>query len=193
MERLVLRGALWVAALAIALIFGVLAAVFLCGALYLHFEAVTGPPLAALITAGLALVIAILVLLVAWSVSAMGSADGIRQPARPKVGPGRRPAGPVEDQLAAELGSLIGREFTGFAKEHAFQAALASLGAGFAVGAFHPRRMLTTLMSSSIAGQWSPSGENSIAARWSALAASSRGYHHSGARRTRPSASVTLR
>lgn len=130
-----MRGALWVAALLIALIFGVLAAVFLCGAVYLHFEAVASRPVAALATAGLALVIAIFVLLIAWSASAIASSGGPRMAGRPKGTAGRGSAGPLEDRLAAELGAMIGRDFTGFAKEHAFQAMLASLGAGFAVGA----------------------------------------------------------
>lgn len=136
MERLVLRGALWVAALLIALIFVVLAAVFLCGALYLHFEAVASRPVAALATAGLALVIALFVLLVAWSVSSIATSGARRAAARPAgISARHAPGAPVEDRLASELGAMIGRDVTGFAQDHPYQAMLASLGAGFAVGA----------------------------------------------------------
>src|SRR3984957_9952890 len=62
-----------------------------------------------------------------------------------------------------------------------------------APGAFAPRSMLATLMSSSISGQWIPSGESSTRDFCSAVAATSRGYHQRGVWSTRPSARVTVR
>jgi membrane protein implicated in regulation of membrane protease activity len=145
MESLLRRGALWVAALLIAFIFVVLAAAFLCGAIYFALATSLPPAAAALATAGVALVVALLIVLIAWAVSSVMASSGRHALARPertadqqrgdRQRGGRRRPGPLEDQLAAELGSIIGREFTGFAKKHAFGAALASLGAGFAVGA----------------------------------------------------------
>lgn len=56
-----------------------------------------------------------------------------------------------------------------------------------APGALCPRKMLAMLISSSISGQCTPSGESSVCARCAAVAWARRGYHQSGARKMRPS------
>lgn len=120
MERLVRRGAICAAATLVALIFAVLAAAFLCGAVYFFFSAIISRPMAALATAGVASVVALVILSIAYLLAAA-----------------RRPLlrGTAEDRLAAALGDIIGREYAAFAKEHTIQAMLVALAGGIAVGA----------------------------------------------------------
>jgi hypothetical protein len=135
LNRLLLRGAVWTAALLVALIFIVLAAVFMCSAIYFHFSTFLSRSAAALATAGIAVAIAIFVMLLGWAVSALSSASS-RAPAQPPPKAARaRRGGTLEDQFAAELGNKIGQDFAQFTKEHTFQAMLVSLAGGFAVGA----------------------------------------------------------
>lgn len=95
------------------------AVAFLCGAIDLALARVASPALAALGAAGGALVIAAAVALAA------------RFLARRRAGAAALQA----DRIAAELGALLGKEATSFAAAHPKGTVLASLLAGFAVGA----------------------------------------------------------
>jgi hypothetical protein len=125
LSRLIARIAVALASLLIGLVAGVIALAFFSYAIYLGFLNLLVPPAAAAVT-GL-VVIAIAVLLVAI----------VRLAIRPRRRRRRRSEIPSleECETAAEMGSELGRKIRGIAAANASGGLLASLVAGFAVGA----------------------------------------------------------
>lgn len=108
--------------LGVAAAMGVLAVVFLSLALYFALVAPLGAPLAALVTGGVLLAVAGIVVLVAW----LMISPPRRQPAKSGEPDGRA--------AAARLGEMLGEETGNWTKRHPGSAMLAALAAGFAVG-----------------------------------------------------------
>ncbi len=118
MEQFLTRLAIAVASFLTATFVVIIAAGFLCFAAYLalldHFSA----PAAALVTAGSALFLALLVILVGRAIAAL-----IRSRARRSGG------------WAGELGGVLGAAFAARAAAHPHSTLIASLLSGFALGA----------------------------------------------------------
>jgi MFS family permease len=128
--RLIVAGVFFaVAAAALAVAIG-----FVVAALYLAWGARFTPPEAALLTAACVFVVTIIAALVGW-LSA--------RRARPR----RIGRDAAERKLAAGLGMLLGEEVVTLARSHARGTLVASLVAGFAVGASpRLRRALRALL-----------------------------------------------
>jgi hypothetical protein len=140
MRRYVAQAILAAAMLMAATIVLLVAAAFLAGALFLALRDVMSGPLAALVTGLAGVLVAALIALVG------GLTMRRSKPARAE-GQSRAP---VEAQrLAGELGGIIGEEMASLARTHARGTAIASLLAGFAVGASpRLRRLLRDLLGS---------------------------------------------
>lgn len=121
MERLALTAVL----MFLALLLGLLAVGFLAAALYLGLATLLSPPLAALASAGVLLVAALLAVLVA----------GFRRNASRATG--TVPASDLSEAAAA-LGSRLGEQAARQAQAHPWAAAGAALACGAIVGA-NPR------------------------------------------------------
>lgn len=120
----------------------VIAIAFLCGAMYLALRDVATQPIAALLSGLAALAISALIVLSAHLVA--GGPGSF-----PKRGLHRdgRPASDDEHRLAAEAASVVGEEIASIMRLHARGTVLASLLAGFAVGASpRLRRVLRELL-----------------------------------------------
>ena len=123
MSGFLTRLALSIAALLIVVVASLIAIGYFAFALYLFLLNSLSPPLAAVATGILVLLLAIFLVL------ATRSGSGRRRP--------RRSAAYESDDIretAAELGGEIGRRLHGFASTHKTSSLLAALVAGFAVG-----------------------------------------------------------
>jgi hypothetical protein len=140
-ERFLSRLAISIATALAALIVLLGAFVFLCMAAYTALLTAFTPPIAALLTAAGAIVLALLILLIGRA-TARGAAqrrrfsdagiDGLREP----------------DRSAAEAAGALGAQFAAMARANKGKTLLVSLAAGFALG-FSPRlrKMLLDLLS----------------------------------------------
>jgi hypothetical protein len=120
MERILTRLAIAIAALLTATVVVIIAIGFLGFAVYLALLEHLSPPSAALVTAGVALLLAGLIILLGRAIGAL-----VRRRAR-RSGSGG---------WAGALGSLLGEEFAARAAAHPHSTVVASLLSGFAVGA----------------------------------------------------------
>jgi hypothetical protein len=127
MERMFIRLAITIAALLTAALVVIVALGFLGLACYLALLEHLTPPMAALATAGAALLLAAVIVLI-------GRAIGVLVKPRARRGRG--------GGLASELGTLLGAEFSTRLAEHPYQTLIASLLSGFALGASPDLRRL---------------------------------------------------
>jgi hypothetical protein len=131
LQRLAFRSAMVMLPLLLAMLVGTVAIVFAFVGLYLALCEVWHAPAAAGATALAALVIAVLLLLL--SRERYAAARGEREHALP----------PLDGKaLAAQLGKLLGSETAALANGHPKGMVIASLAAGFAVGAVPELRAL---------------------------------------------------
>lgn len=128
MERFLSRVAISIAAAIAAILLVAIALMFLGGALYLLLVSMSvAPPLAALLTGLVGLILATLTILGARiAARCRRTGETCRQTASPAVS--------IND-LAADLGSLAARKMTAQAQAHPYRALAVSLLAGLAVGA----------------------------------------------------------
>jgi hypothetical protein len=139
MQKYIAQAIVWGVALLIAAILVVVGVGFLGAAVYFALCLVLTPPMAALATALCVLVAAIVVILIGRLVGRMLGKSVRRRPAT------RTPAG--ARGIAADLGILAGGEIAALVRSHALGTLLASLVAGFAVGASPGlRRLLRELV-----------------------------------------------
>ncbi|HUO97336.1 MAG TPA: hypothetical protein VMU01_01630 [Rhizomicrobium sp.] len=122
-----IRIAIMTAALLLAAVGFVAVAVFLCMALYGAFALALSPPMAALASAGVLLLISLLIVLIGSSISKAVARSAKR--ARAET------ATPVA-RLGGELGRLIGESAFKFITDSPVRVLIGALVAGFAVGAF---------------------------------------------------------
>lgn len=122
LSRWIARAGATLTLLGVAAGMGVLAVAFLSVALYLALLEPLGAPSAALVTGGVLLAVAALVVL---AVKIMIS------PPRRLRGARAEPDGPA---VAARLGELLGEDAGNWTKRHPGTAMLAALAAGFVVG-----------------------------------------------------------
>lgn len=124
MGKYLARFALFLALALIALAVAVVAIVFLCKALYIALLGVASAPVAALATGLVTLLGAVLIVLA-----------GVFATRRP-ITAAKGHSSPTDAAgLAGELGGLLGEELSSFARTHLRGTMMASLAAGFAVGA----------------------------------------------------------
>jgi hypothetical protein len=121
MERIFIRLAITIAALLTAAFVVVIALGFLGLACYLALLERLTPPMAALATAGAALLLAVLIFLIGRAIGAL---------VKPRAA--RRGAG---GGLAGELGTFLGAEFGTRLTARPYQTLIALLVSGFALGA----------------------------------------------------------
>jgi hypothetical protein len=120
------RALTLMAAALVAIILVVLAAIFLCRALYLYLVSLSAaPPLAALLTGLAALILAGLIILAARMATGFRRTDQTSGPSR---------SGNVDD-LAATLGGLAAQQLNTRAQAHPYRTFAVALLAGLAVGA----------------------------------------------------------
>lgn len=119
MDRLAMRIAVRIAAFLAAVVLIVCGLGFLCFSAYLALLVRVSPPMAALIAAGAAFILAGLMILLGRAIAAM-----IRRRQRHDA-----------DRLAAAFGELLGDDLVALATENPHATLLTSLLTGFAVGA----------------------------------------------------------
>jgi hypothetical protein len=131
MERVLSRWAILAAAVIAAIILLSIAAVFLCGALYLYLVSLAVTPALAALLVGLATITAVgLIILAVAIMSRHGAVGGV---GGRTVCEGRGPAGQIND-VAENLGSLAARELASMAQAHPYRAFVLALLGGLAVG-----------------------------------------------------------
>jgi hypothetical protein len=131
MERFLSRSQISIAVAIAAIILVAIAALFLGGAFYLFLVSVSAtPPLAALLTGLVGLILAGLIILAGAIASRCRRTGGLRGKATSAK------SGIARDinERAADLGSLVARELTAQAQVHPYRALAVSLLAGLAVG-----------------------------------------------------------
>ncbi len=128
MQAIAIRIAIMAAAILIAAVFFVATGAFLCVALYEGLKLVLTPPLAALSTAVILLVLALLVLSIGSSV-----AKAVEKSERQK-------RGPATAQIGLELGRLLGEQVSRFARRNPIRVLLGAVIAGLAIGTLPPLR-----------------------------------------------------
>jgi hypothetical protein len=120
MRRLIARVATSIALMLIALVAVLVALGYFVFALYLWLAEYLVPPAAALVSGGIVLFVALLLVMIARAML-----RGRRRRERDL---------PLSAEAAAEIGSLFGDKVQGFANLHRGSSLLTALAAGFAVG-----------------------------------------------------------
>jgi hypothetical protein len=115
------------AAAVAAIILSSIAAVFICGALYLYLVSVAAAPALAALLVGLATMTAVGSIILALAIMSQRRAHDRRICAVPT------PVGPA-DEVATNLGGWAGREFTLLAQAHPYYASVLALLGGLAIG-----------------------------------------------------------
>lgn len=133
MQAIAIRIAILVAAILLAAIFFLATGAFLCVALYNGLQMVLSPPLAALASAGVFLVVALLIIFI-------GSAIARSAERRARLERERR--GPATAQLGLDLGRMLAEEATRYAGKHPIPVLVGSVLAGFAIAAIPRLRSL---------------------------------------------------
>jgi hypothetical protein len=130
-ERLLLRMAISLATAVAAIILSSVAAVFLCGALYLYLVTLTAaPPLAALVV-GLATITAAGLIIGALVIMSRRRPGSSMRGRTICADPGT--VGQIND-MGAKLGGMAARELTALAQAHPYRAFALSLLGGLVVG-----------------------------------------------------------
>jgi hypothetical protein len=126
MNRFLMRLLIVPMAVIIATVVSLIAVAFFILALFLFMTRLMEPPLAALVTGAIILIVAVLIVVIAQAI------------ASPKRTVKRAAAGLGSGESAAAFGSLLGRKLHGYATDNMTAAALATLLLGIAVG-YSPR------------------------------------------------------
>jgi hypothetical protein len=130
-EHFLFRVAVSLAAMMAAIILSSIAAVFLCGALYVYLVSAAAAPALAALLVGLATMIAVGLIILA--VYVMSRRDPAGRMHDRTIGIARSAVGQVND-MAANLESLAAREFTVLAQAHPYRALILALFGGLAIG-----------------------------------------------------------
>jgi membrane protein implicated in regulation of membrane protease activity len=126
MQAMAIRIAIMTAVILIAAVCFLATGAFLCVALYDGLKLVLSPPLAALATAGIFLVLALIII-------AIGSA--IARAAERKAKREREKKRPATAQLGLEIGRILGEQVARYAGKNPTQVLIGAVIAGFALGA----------------------------------------------------------
>jgi hypothetical protein len=126
MQAMAIRIAIMTAAILIAAVCFLATGAFLCVALYDGLKLVLIPPLAALATAGIFLVLALIIILIGSGIARAAERRAKREQEKKK---------PVTAQLGLELGRFLGEEAARYAGKNPTQVLIGAIIAGFALGA----------------------------------------------------------
>lgn len=135
MHRWMIRATIGTATLLAAAVTLTVGAGFLCFALYASLAAATSPVKAALGTGAALLVVAIVIFIAGRLIS-----GALRRRQRRDNRRSGGSTGHTENKLAADLGAVIGEELISLLRANPRSATVASLLAGFAIGAFPQAR-----------------------------------------------------
>jgi hypothetical protein len=128
MQAIAIRIAIMTAAILVAAVFFIATGAFLCVALFEGLKLVLTPPLAALSTAGIFLVLSLIVL---WA--GLGIAKAAEAGAKKK-------SGPATAEIGLEMGRLLGEQIQRYAGKNPIRVLVGALFVGLLLGAVPPLR-----------------------------------------------------
>lgn len=136
MQAIGLRIAIMTAVILIAAVFFIATGAYLCVALFEGLKAVLSPPLAALSTAGILLVLAFLVLWIGTSIANAAAKDA------------KKKSGPASAEIGLEVGRLLGEQIQRYAGKNPIRVLIGAVIAGILLGAIPPlRKFLLSFLS----------------------------------------------